>query len=442
MKTKTGIRLWALAVCAALGLAGCGGPGNPSGADSPSGAVGRQEQEDAGAETPGSENREEPPAPPTAFLSEEDMALADMWPGCDDRALGAVMRKAEAGGPVTIACIGGSITQGTVSGGAKDGELLKSGEIPAKTAYAEIFFQWWQETFPAASFNFINAGIGGTDSYLGVHRLQEDVLDYEPDLVLVEFSVNDANDNFHKTSYDNLIYYLLKDKCAPAVMLLFMGQTNGASAQGNHVLVGYHYSVPMVSYANVISDLIKSGRFADRELSGDQVHPSTLGHAVTGEILWNYLSGVYGSLGTLEAPAANATPILTKEVYGQARILDSDDIVPEETGDFAENQVCSEFPRGWSCDGEGGIKFTASFSRLGILYYATTDGKSGQFEVLVDGEYVRTVNGNFAGGWGNAIMTADVYAADETAVHTVQIRRKEDSTGNIFHLLGLMRSCQ
>lgn len=423
-----------LLLCLALCLAGCGGAEHPgdAGADSPAdNGAGRDDSETAG---------ETELAPPTVFLEAGDMEKADMWPGCDDRALGAVMRKAESGEPVSIVCIGGSITQGTISGGTKDSEMLKSGELPSKSAYAEIFFRWWQERFPESSFSFVNAGIGGTDSYLGVHRLKQDVLEHQPDLVLVEFSVNDADDNFHKTTYDNLIYHLLNAECRPAVMLLFMGQTNGTSAQGNHVFVGHHYSVPMVSCANVMSGLMESGRFSAQELSGDQVHPSALGHAVTGEILWNYLNSVYEVRNDLGEPDAGSVSVLTKAVYGNASILDRDDIVPMELGDFAEKQVCGEFPDGWSCDGEGGIVFTASFSRLGILYYATTDGMSGQFEVLVDGEHVRTINADFSGGWGNAVMAAEVFASGETAEHTVEIRREADSTGSIFHLLGLMTS--
>ncbi|MCM1056517.1 MAG: SGNH/GDSL hydrolase family protein [Firmicutes bacterium] len=419
MRKNKGYLAICLTVCMLLSLTGCGGEAGMGNMDADSAAS---------------------LAVPTAFLREEDMALADMWQSCDDRALGAVMRKAEAGEPVSIVCIGGSITQGTISGGAKDGELLKSSELPEKKAYAEIFFQWWQERFPDTSFDFVNAGIGGTDSYLGVHRLAQDVLEYDPDLVLVEFSVNDGNDNFHKISYDNLIYSLLKSDSGPAVMLLFMAQTNGTSAQGNHALVGFHYSVPMVSFGNVIADMMETGRFTDKDLSGDQVHPSALGHAVTGEILWNYLNGVYEVRGDMGEPDKGSLSVLTKKLYDNARILDSDDIVPDEQGDFSENQVCMEFPKGWSCDGDGGIVFTASFSRLGILYYATTDGKSGRFEVLVDGEHMQTINADFSGGWGNAIMTAEVYASGEEAVHRVEIRREEGSEGSVFHLLGLMTS--
>lgn len=428
-------KLLALALTAALALSatGCGEQENTEKADNTA---------DTGASVVSEESGilEEAPAEdilslPTAFLSDTDMELADMWAGCDDRALAAVMRKAEMGEKVTIACIGGSITQGTIAGGKRDTEV---GE---RKAYADRFFDWWEQRFPETEFRFVNAGIGGTDSYLGVHRLERDVLDSEPDLVLVEFAVNDGNNSFYKKSYDNLIYNLLTDDAAPAVICLFMAQTSGISAQTSEVLVGYHYSVPMLSYANVISDMIETGRYTAKELSGDGVHPSVLGHAVTGEILWNYLNGVYEVRNTLGEPDADAvTEPLTKAVYGRAAVLDSSVITPEEYGDFAEEKSSQQFPNGWGCNGGGGIVFRASFSRLGILYLATTDGKSGQFEVLIDGEPVRTIDADFTGGWGNAIKADEVYASDTVGEHTVELRRSENAMGDIFHLLGLLTS--
>ena len=111
-------------------------------------------------------------APPTDYVSEELYLSADQWASCDDAALAAVMRKAEAGEPVTIACIGGSITQGTISNGTDDSQ------VSPKKSYADIYFSWWEQTFPDTEFTFINAGIGATDSYIGVHRVQKDVLDF------------------------------------------------------------------------------------------------------------------------------------------------------------------------------------------------------------------------------------------------------------------------
>ena len=83
------------------------------------------------------------------------------------------------------------------------------------------------------------------------------MLDKESDLVLVEFAVNDANTNFYKKSYDNLVRMIAKNEKEPAILLLFMAQTNGASAQNNQSIIGFQYALPMVSYGNVMKEIPK-----------------------------------------------------------------------------------------------------------------------------------------------------------------------------------------
>lgn len=372
-------------------------------------------------------------APLTDYVTQDLMRRADMWGSCDDTALAAVMRKAAAGEQVTIACIGGSITQGTISSGASDGE------VGFKKSYADIFFEWWEQSFPQAEFSFINAGIGATGSYIGVHRVQKDVLDYEPDLVLIEFSVNDSSSNTSKTTYDNLVRKILKDENHPAVMLLFMGQTNGSNAQDTHVLIGFNYKLPMVSYANVISDMITNDIFSDKQLSGDVTHPSALGHAITGEILWKYLNNVYVQMDSFGEPQPFDEPAVTREVYLDTEILDSTTLTPDDMGTFTESSKFTNFPNDWTCEeGEGNLTFTITCSRLGILYYCTTDSLSGQFEVYVDGESAATLNADFSGGWGNYAEAREVYSSNEAAEHTIVIKKAEDSTGDVFTILGIM----
>lgn len=373
--------------------------------------------------------------PLTDFVTDDMYVVADQWPSCDDTALAAVMKKAEAGEKVVIACIGGSITQGTISAGSRDKE------IDEKKSYADIFFEWWSDTFPDTEFEFINAGIGGTDSYLGVHRVQKEVLDYEPDLVLVEFSVNDEDSLFYKKTYDNLVRKILRSDSAPAVMLLYMGQTNGATAQGNHVFVGFNYKLPMLSYTSMINDMMSQGVYTAAELSGDEVHPSALGHAMTGEILWKYLNKVYESLDSFGEPEKFDIAAVMKESYQNADIIDSSDADVTEPGSFEKKRICTQFPYGWECtEGEGGLEIRAEFMNLGILYFATIDGKSGQYDIYVDGEYAGTINADFSGGWGNAIKANQVYTSDAPAEHIITIKKAPDSTGDRFDLLGILVS--
>jgi len=82
------------------------------------------------------------------------------------------LMKLKAGDDVRVAYLGGSIT-------AQEGWRPKT-------------LAWFKEKFPAAKVSEINAAIGGTGSDLGVFRLRHDVLQYRPDLLFVEFAVNDG----------------------------------------------------------------------------------------------------------------------------------------------------------------------------------------------------------------------------------------------------------
>lgn len=419
----------ALLIVGCLMLAGCGGE---NGSAAPTEAPAEATVTPAPTEAV----KREVVAAKTDYLTEEDMQVASPWQVCDNTALAAVMKKAEAGEPVTIAVIGGSITQGTISSGAQDNQLK------AKNFYAEIFFNWWRETFPNAQITVVNAGIGATDSYLGVHRVQEDVLDYHPDVVLVEYSVNDEGNNTYKITYDNLVYKLATCEDAPAVMLLFMGQTNLASAQSMHQMVGFNYGLPMVSYLNLISDLIADGRYTEADLSGDVTHPSALGHAIVGEILWKYLNSVYAELDSYGEAQTFDKKIFTKAKYLDAELAGVGDITPVSLGSFTENG--KDF-NGWgdvwkTTDGNGEITFTVTCKNLGVLFWRSTSSSYGNFEVWVDGEHVATLQGEFPGGWGNYAHSQEVFVSDAEAEHTVTIKKAEGSTGDDFVLLRLMIS--
>ena len=70
------------------------------------------------------------------------------------------------------------------------------------------------------------------------------------------------------------------------------------------------------------------------------------------------------------------------------------------------------------------------------------DGIKGTDEVWVpvDGEYVKTLDGNFPNGWGTSLHSDEVYVSDESAMHTIEIRKAEDSTGDLFTIVALLIS--
>ncbi|MGN1148718.1 MAG: SGNH/GDSL hydrolase family protein [Lachnospiraceae bacterium] len=363
------------------------------------------------------------------YLTKDMYERATSFSGGDVSRIAAVMRKAMAGEKITVGVIGGSITQGSSATGQDK-------------CYASLLKKWWEDTFPEAEIEFINAGVGGTSSYLGVHRVDEDLLSFEPDFVVVEFSVNDGNTMFYKKSYDNLVRRILLQDNMPAVMLLFMTMEDGTSAQENDSLIGFQYGLPMLSYKNAVLQEIQDGNFTWKDISPDNVHPNNMGHAIVGELFSVYLTDVYNRLDTIEAEVTPFDkPAVTKEVYMDATILNSEDIEPDKWGSYEVKDVNARFPGNWSTQtGEESIVFTVEAANIGIMYQKTIDGQSGQFEVYIDGAYAMTLDADFSGGWGNYSETAEVFVSGEKAEHTIEIKKKEGSTGDAFTIVGLMIS--
>lgn len=360
-----------------------------------------------------------------SLVTDEMMELAIRAEGNLAR-IAAVMTKASQGYPITIGVIGGSITQG-------------SSASSTENSYANWIKSWWETAFPSTDITFVNAGLGATDSYLGVHRMDTDLMQYNPDLVIVEFSVNDSDSLFYKKSYENLVRNILSEENNPAVILLFTTMEDGTSAQTQHSFVGFNYQLPMISYHDAILEAIDQGVYQWSDISPDNIHPNNTGHKIIGEILWNYFNNIYEELENIDESVEPINAPLTREAYKNATIMDSEDIEPIQRGAFEKSSVYERFGHSWSSNGgEEGIIYEVEAQNIGILYYMTTDGLSGQYEVYIDGEYIMTLDADFTGGWGNYPSAKEIYSSREVKTHTVEIRKSDNSTGDMFTILGLL----
>lgn len=344
--------------------------------------------------------------------------------------LANVMQKAKNGEAVTIAVIGGSITQG-------------SSADKTENAYATLLIEWWIKAFPEnKKLDFYNAGIGATDSYIGVHRVGEDVLSHNPDLVVVEFSVNDTKADINAVSYDNLVRRILKADNNPAVLLLFTTQKDGTSFQNIHSKTGFAYDLPMISYKNAVLPEIDAGNFTWQDISPDNIHPNTKGHGIIGELLYAYLNSVLYKLDSLNKDVMpfNDTPI-TEDVYMNGIILNNANCEPVQYGSFEKADISYQFPGNWTTkSGDESIIFEVEAANIGIMYYKTVDGLSGTYHVFVDGSLKGTLNGNFTGGWGNYTESVQIFSGTAKEKHTVEIKKSASSSGSAMSIIGLLVS--
>lgn len=345
--------------------------------------------------------------------------------------LAKTMKKAANGEDITVGVIGGSITQG-------------SSATDHNNCYAELFHKYWVEKFPQSNVNFVNAGIGGTNSYLGVHRVDTQLLDSKPDAVIVEFSVNDTDKLMNKYSYDSLVRKILNCDSQPAVMLLFTTQEDGTSLWETHKEIGAAYDLPMLSYRAVVYPEVSAGTLDWKDISPDNIHPNDEGHKLIGQLVSRYLDSVYDDLDNIDdSSVAFDTPAYTADYYKDAKMLGASDITPKEISGFEQggNSVYPElFPDNFVTEGEGYLKFETECKCLGFFYLKKVDGKGGKYDVYVDGERKGTLDADFKGGWGNYGETQQILISKDSEKHTVEIKLAEGSTNTSLTILGIMES--
>ncbi len=88
---------------------------------------------------------------------------------------------------LTVVYFGGSVTAGY---GSSD---------PEKYSWRARIGQWLKEKFPDANVKNINRALGESGTYLGTNRVQGDVISVKPDLLFLEYSINDY---YYKSTYE------------------------------------------------------------------------------------------------------------------------------------------------------------------------------------------------------------------------------------------------
>ncbi len=245
-----------------------------------------------------------------------------------------VLDKAKNGEDVTLGFIGGSITQG-------------AGAIPInEKCYARVFYEDFAKRYmKGGECIFVKAGVGGTPSELGMIRFERDVLRdgaAKPDLIVIEFAVNDEGDETKGVCYESLVRKALALPWKPAVVLLFAVFSNDWNLQDRLSPVGRNYDLPMVSVLDAVSPqfplLPAEGRVISKnQYFYDVYHPSNLGHQIMADCLSNLVDKVSDVSKQGNAAGVDVDregDAVSKNVLMMADSADLDSIKPVIGADF------------------------------------------------------------------------------------------------------------
>jgi len=293
----------------------------------------------------------------------------------DPARLYSVLAKARRGEPICVAAIGGSITAGGKN--TKDPERRYVRQVAA----------WFEKTFPGLKVRFVNAGIGATNSGYGALRVQRDVIAHQPDLVIVEYAVNDFTGAQMEDCYEGVLRQLLSSSTNRAVIELFFMHKDGNNAQAGQTTLGKHYGLPMISFRDAVWPELQAGTIKWETIYDDVVHPNNEGHDIASELLRSSLNAALAKLPVKDSDLPAIAPVpapLNSNTYERCVLLRGADFKPVSSNgwSFVRSSV-------WECGSTGG-RFEYDVSGTVLLLGRNIPASAkGRVELVIDGSAPR-----------------------------------------------------
>ena len=359
--------------------------------------------------------------------------------------------KAKNGEDVTIAFIGGSITQGA---GAKPINT----ECYAYKAY--IAFKRLFGKNGGSNIHFVKAGVGGTPSELGMLRYERDVLRnkaVEPDIVIIEFAVNDAGDETNGVCFESLCLKALRGPGKPAVILLFSVFLDDWNLQDRLAPIGNYYNLPMVSVKDAVVDQFQLTKdmgnvISKRQFFFDVYHPTNDGHTVMADCLTNLFTEVAKAEADQADVDLGKAPLLG-DWFTEVTLLDrmeNTDLVTISEGGFTakdndlqavemdeDQDTTPQYPNNWMHRMESGQEdfvLTAESKSLVIIFKDSGSSSFGKADVYVDGTYLKTLDPH-ENNWTHCNPVI-LYREASSGKHEIRIRMAEGDMDKCFTILG------
>lgn len=333
----------------------------------------------------------------------------------------------------TIAYVGGSITEKIY--------------WPQDIKYPSELVRRLNEKYRETEFVELNAATGGTRSDLGLFKLSYDVFRKNPDMLFIEYSVNDNGDKERMYKYyENIIRESLKWKPDLPIVIVFAYTqahfADGRSRQNppeiyvKHREIGDAYGIHCIDMASDLFEAIQ--RDGDNgKYTSDNVHANDLGHTIYTDTIMRELFDIdFDTIRLIEKPMYGVE-------FNNPRIIPCESMTLPEGWGLSTTRTLwqSDLHYAYSDKPGAALEFEFEGSHCGLYLRIEQDG--GYADIYLDGKYLKKTT-----FWDGAALyfnrnAFDLLADDlEEGKHTVKVVIREDkaeqSEGHVARIAGLL----
>ena len=274
---------------------------------------------------------------------------------------------------VKIGYLGGSITAGS---GASNPDKCWRCRVTKELG----------EKYPDINFEGIDAAIGGTGSDLGVFRMDEELMKYNPDFVFVEFAVNDSRLENTDLYMEGIVRKILKrDKNIPIVFIYTLtaatieeGYSKGKlpMAVAKQESLAKKYGIPSINIGLAIYEEMQTTGNDIKACTIDTVHPNDLGYDLYTKRIMKELFEIRFDIDMPENP-------VTAKDLSDAKIVLANKYANSDWK-LSVNKMYKKLPN-YIYSNVPGTTLEFEFCGSVIGLYFTMEKDSGSFEYSIDG---------------------------------------------------------
>ena len=320
-----------------------------------------------------------------------------MYCGCG---IPAVMQKKE----ISIGFMGGSVTCGF------------AGDRFRETAYPQMAAAALREQGYTVTDRM--CAEPGMDSMIGNLVCGNEILAAKPDIVFLEFSINEWTQRPHMMSFESLVRKLKTQPEPPVVALLLIRSTGGYSCESFMVPMAEHYGIPYINVRTGLNAALERGELQWEDYADGESHPTPDGHRLLAECILRLLAC------TDSEPERSLPEPWLDAPFAAMRLVVPEEMEPREYRRLPHVLYISGKPWEYHC----------RCARAVLFYEVQNNPDFGAVRITVDGKPLRepVVDSNSIYGWGNPLYS--IILNTETAAD--HIFRLEPLNGT-FRVVGL-----
>ena len=222
------------------------------------------------------------------------MELAHIFRGNTSRVY-SIFTKARRGEHISLVFLGSSITMGYL--------------IEEQHQFTTIVKEYFTRTFHNDDISCHNLSAPGMPSLHGLHLAYTELEPYAPDLILIDYAVNDQKNHMCRDAYEGLLLKCLDLSTKPAVISFFVKTKKGYTCAPQMSAVCEYYGVPYVNIGTWLEEDMQAGIMRWRDYSYDGCHPGPVGHGYIGRGLLRFLENLS------QTPSTPAAALPSKGFY-------------------------------------------------------------------------------------------------------------------------------